>query len=303
MGELVEGWKDYEERWRIKSPAYCRRTEGIADWKGEDLKGRSILVYAEQGAGDEIQFIRYLTLLVERGAAVTFFVDRRHMAVLAGISDKVRLISSVEGGHYDFQCALMSLPYRLGTDLANIPASVPYLHADPERVDRWRSKLGAFGFKIGIHWQGGLWQGGALITGRSFPLRALFPLSQIADVRLISLQKNFGVEQLDDLLAGMAVERLEGFDDGPDSFVDTAAVMENLDLVITCDTSLAHLAGALARPTWVALKYMPDWRWMLDRADSPWYPAMRLFRQRTWGDWGGVFEEIAEALKGRVARR
>ncbi len=303
LGELPAGWAGYEHRWRIKTPAFSRRLPDLPDWTGEYLNGRSILVYAEQGSGDTIQFARYLPLLAKQGAAVAFLVDNSLLGILEGLSNDVLLISSVgPGDRFDFQCALMSLPYRLQTSLATIPSSTPYLRVDPKLSAVWTKRIGAHGFKIGIHWQGGLWQGGPSIAGRSIPLREFFPLSQIAGARLISLQKNFGIEQLAHLPPEMAVETLgEDFDNGPDAFVDSAAMMECLDLIVTCDTSIAHLAGALGRPTWIVLKHVPDWRWMLDRSDSPWYPTMRLFRQRTWGDWGGAFREIAAAGEEAIA--
>jgi tetratricopeptide (TPR) repeat protein len=304
LGEFSRGWAGYEHRWRIRTPAFSRRSHGLKDWAGEDLRGRSILVYAEQGAGDTIQFARYLPLLASRGASVTFLVEERLLSLLGPLSDDVRLASNVRPGErFDFQCALLSIPYWLRTSLATIPPSAPYLYADPKRSAEWARRIGTHGFKVGIHWQGGLWQGGASIAGRSIPLREFQPLSQISGVRLISLQKNFGAEQLDRIPPGMRVERLDKFDDGPDAFLDSAAVIDCLDLVVTCDTSIAHLAGALAAPVWVALKNVPDWRWMVDRSDSPWYPTMRLFRQKTLGDWPGVFRAVAAAVKAAIAER
>jgi hypothetical protein len=167
----------------------------------------------------------------------------------------------------------------------------PYLFAEPDRVAAWRDRIGTGGLRIGINWQGN--SGRFEDRGRSMPLAAFAPLAAVPGVRLISLQKGEGEEQA----ANFPVTTLAGLDDGPDAFIDTAAVMATLDLIITSDTSIAHLAGALGRPVWVALRRIPDWRWMLDRTDSPWYPTMRLFRQTTEGDWDGVFAAIAEALR------
>ena len=193
---------------------------------------------------------------------------------------------------------MMSLPLAFGTRLETVPAEVPYLRADAERVARWKRRIGGEGFRIGIAWQGR--SKGKVDLTRSFALGELRGLSQIAGVRLISLQKDEGSEQLARLPEGMKVETLgEEFDAGPDAFVDSAAVMESLDLVISLDTAIAHLAGALARPVWVALKHVPDWRWLLDRADSPWYPTMRLFRQPARGDWKGVFGAMERELDKR----
>jgi hypothetical protein len=185
----------------------------------------------------------------------------------------------------------MSVPLALGLTVASVPAPVPYLKAEPERVARWQSRIGENGFKIGISWQGA--RGG--VTSRAIPLRCFEGLSKISGVRLISLQKGFGAEQLSDTCG---VESLgDEFDAGPNAFLDSSAVMQNLDLVITLDSALAHLAGALGRPVWVALKRVPDWRWLLGRDDSPWYPSMKLFRQKTEGDWAGVFAEMQSQVR------
>jgi hypothetical protein len=172
--------------------------------------------------------------------------------------------------------------------------------AEKNLVALWKDKITERGFKIGIAWQGAPTRN--IDRGRSIPLAEFLPLSQVPGVRLISLQKHHGLEQLARVPTGMNVETLgDGFDEGADAFVDTAAVMKNLDLVVTLDTSIAHLAGAMGCRTWVALKYVPDWRWLLDREDSPWYPTMRLFRQETAGDWTAVFARIAQELTS-VAR-
>jgi ADP-heptose:LPS heptosyltransferase len=165
----------------------------------------------------------------------------------------------------------------------------PYLRAEPERLEKWRRRVGTDGLKIGI-----CWQGGPSNLARSFPLAALAEIASRPRVRLISLQKGAGCEQLD---GSFSVETLgETYDAGPDAFLDAAAVMETVDLVISCDTSLAHLAGALGRPVWVALKFAPDWRYLTGRDDSPWYPTMRLFRQDRPGDWQSVFSKMTAAL-------
>jgi hypothetical protein len=255
--------------------------------------------------GDIIQFSRYLPLLAESGAAVTFLVPEKLHGILRGLPGKIRLISSLtRNDRFDFRCALMSLPCRLGADPTNVPLSIPYLATDRKRAAEWQRRIGPQGFKIGISWQGALWHGGAAIVGRSIPLMEFYPLSQIPNVRLISLQKNHGVEQLAALPAGMTVETLgDDFDAGPDAFADTVTVTEHFDLIITCDTSIAHVAGALGRPAWVALKNVPEWRWMLNGSRSPWYPTLRLFRQQIRGDWSAVFREMASELSKVLAAR
>src|SRR5262249_26660417 len=189
---------------------------------------------------------------------------------------------------------LMSLPLAFGTTLETIPAEVPYLKAEPARIERWRRVLGEHGFKIGVCWQGST---GRPDVGRSYPLAALADLARLPGVRLISLQKNAGTEQLAELPEGMAVETLgETFDAGPAAFLDSATVIDCLDLVSSSDSAVAHLVCALARRVWLALKMVPDWRWLVDRSDSPWYPTARLFHQSTPGDWAGVFAEMKQAL-------
>ena len=195
----------------------------------------------------------------------------------------------------------MSLPHIFRTHSeAEIPADVPYLAADPERVAKWAARLGSDGFKVGIGWQGNADYPGDHF--RSIPLKQFAPLAQVPGVRLISVQALWGLEQLEDLPAGMTVETLgEELTNNPDGFREMAAVIANLDLMILSDSAPAHLAGALGRPVWVALAKRPDWRWQAGRSDSPWYPTMRLFRQAEAGDWAGVFAAIAAALAERAA--
>ena len=297
MGHAA-GWNDFEHRWRIKNHPALDAAADAPIWSGEDLSGRSILVCAEQGLGDAIHFSRYVPRLAEAGASVSLLAPDRLHGILSALPGKIRLISGVAANdRFDFRCALMSLPSLLRADLTNIPLSIPYLAVDPNRATEWRQRIGPHGFRVGISWQGARWHEGAEIVGRSIPLIEFRPLSQIPGVRLISLQKNLGVEQIAQLPAGMTVETLgDDFDAGPDAFADTVALAEHLDLIITCDTSIAHVAGARGRPTWIALKYVPEWRWMLEGSRSPWYPTVRLFRQQVRGDWSAVFREMAAEL-------
>jgi ADP-heptose:LPS heptosyltransferase len=198
----------------------------------------------------------------------------------------------------DYHAPLLSLPAWLHA--AAPPSPVPYLFPAPDNVLTWARRIGTVGFRIGVCWQGST---GKADLGRSFPVRHFEGLSQIHGVRLISLHKGDGERQLQSLPWGARIETLgDDFDSGPDGFFDTAAVMKSLDLVITSDTAVAHLAGALGAPVWVALKSAPDWRWMTDRADNPWYPTMRLFRQPSAGDWEGVFAQMESALVERLQR-
>jgi len=191
---------------------------------------------------------------------------------------------------------LMSLPRALQTTLETIPSEAPYLFADPALVERWRTKLPSDGLRIGIAWQGN--PKFKHDKGRSVPLAQFGPLAKIPGVRLISLQKDNGLSQIDEVRDRFTVEQLgNDFDGASGAFMDTAAVMKNLYLVISSDTAIAHLAGGLGVRVWVALSFMPEWRWLLNRDDSPWYPTMRLFRQQRVGDWEGVFARMAEELR------
>jgi tetratricopeptide (TPR) repeat protein len=300
LGEWEEGWKNYELRFRKPHNATRRPDNPASEWNGEDLAGKRLLAYGEQGFGDMIQFVRFVPLLEELGAEVTVLVPRRLHRLLATVSPTARFVDGVgPEDRFDFQVALMSAPGVLGVMPGSVPDAVPYLAADSKRHDIWRARLGEHGFKVGIAWQGN--PAGSIDNGRSVPLREFAPLSQINGVRLVSLQKNHGVEQLDRKPPGMIVETPGfDFDEGADAFIDTAAMMANLDLVVTSDTSIAHLAGALGRPVWIALKHVPDWRWLLDRADSPWYPTARLFRQTRSDDWSGVVHEMATTIADLV---
>jgi hypothetical protein len=267
-------------------------------WQGEDLAGRDIVVYGEFHFGDIIQFVRFLPLLSRRGAKVSLACHNKLTRLFRALKPNVSFLDPSEARRpFDFQCALMSLPLWLGIELSSVPNQTPYLAAEENLVIHWKNKVGARGFKIGIAWEG---RPQRAVDRRKFALAEFAPLARIPGVRLISLQKEFGVEQLEELPAGLTVETLGEFDDGPDAFIDTAAVMESLDLIVTSDTSIAHLAGALGRPTWVALKNVPDWRWLLDRDDSPWYPTLRLFRQETSGDWTSVLANMERELRSLV---
>src|SRR5262249_2844689 len=292
-GQYKDGWADYEWRWKAKEFQSKHPDIAAPVWQGEDVAGRNIAVFSEQGLGDIIQFVRYLPELARRHAKVTFFVNVKLIRLFKDLPIELRAFNTSHPGEtFDFQCALMSLPLRFGTDVASIPNRTPYLRAERNLATKWKAHIGDSGFRIGIVWQG------KADWGRAIPLAEFLPLSRVPGVRLISLQKHHGLDQLAGLPADAGIELLgEDFDAGPDAFVDTAAVMENLDLIITTDTSIAHLAGALGRPVWVALKRVPDWRWMLDRQDSPWYPTMRLFRQQRDGEWKHVFANIQECLR------
>ena len=297
LGRYKEGWEDYEWRWQATDFLSKRPNINVPIWQNEDLSGRHLLVFGEQGLGDVIQYARYLFFLAQHKCKISFLVSDKLVRLLRSSISEVEIVSTLDGVQaIDFQVPLMSLPHRFGTELSSIPNKVPYLRAEAELEARWRARIGERGFKIGIAWQGK--PGIRIDRGRSIPLERYFPLSRLPGVRLISLQKHFGVDQLSRLPCGVGIETFgDDFDSGRDAFVDTAAMMNNLDLIITSDTSIAHLAGALARPTWVALKQVPEWRWMLFREDCPWYPTLRLFRQLEPDDWLSVFSKIENELR------
>jgi tetratricopeptide (TPR) repeat protein len=293
-GRFTEGWEEYE--WRFRARAAQIPPSDRPQWSGEPLGGRTLLIRAEQGMGDTIQFCRYVPCVAEQGQVI-LEVQPGLRRLTSRLHGNPRLIAVGEAPpRFDLYCPLLSLP-RL---LDNTGASVPYLTAEPDRVARWRDRLGPGACKIGIAWQGN--PSSAAEHGRSVPLEHFLPLAQVPGVRLICLQKHDGLDQLKTAPASLQIETIgEAFDDGPNAFIDTAALMQSLDLVVTSDTSIAHLAGALGRPVWVALKHVPDWRWLLSGDDSIWYPTMRLFRQTERGDWGGVFARIADRLAAMVA--
>ena len=298
-GRLADGWADYEAGLESSRRGFAPE-HGIAYWRGEDLAGKSILLSEPNGLGDTLQFFRFVPALLAAGARVSFLGPRSFFRVLDAFSDRVRFLSSIGQERFDFQCWLWSLPHFLRAQATELSASVPYLRAEPALVDHWAALLDRDRFNIGICWQGNPER--KIDRARSIPLAAFLPLAQIPGVKLISLQKNFGLEQLQRIPAEMRVESPgPDFDEGADAFVDSAALLENLDLVVAADTSITHLAGALGRPAWLALNYVPDWRWMLDRADSPWYPSVRLFRQQRSDDWGPVFESMATAVREVMA--
>jgi tetratricopeptide (TPR) repeat protein len=300
-GDFAGGWPLYE--WRTQTEeAGSPRTYAEPVWTGvEDISGKTLFVRYEQGLGDTIQFSRYVKLAEARGAKVVFSVQDRLVRLMSTLSPTVTVVDSrTQPRKFDYHIALLSMPLAFGTTEQSIPAEAVYLRAELARVDAWARRIGDQGFKIGIAWQGN--PRSKADRGRSATLECFKAFADMQGVRLISLQVADGVEQLGQLPDGLRVETLgDGLDEGSDGFIDTAAVIANLDLVITVDTSIAHLAAALGKPTWVALKYSPDWRWLLGRSDSPWYPTVRLFRQESIGDWSKVFADMAAALAERLA--
>jgi len=297
-GDFEEGWREYE--WRLRGEEHIQRPFVQPVWMGEDLSGRTILVHDEQGYGDTFQFVRYLPLVKARGGRVVFECHSKLGPILQGCEGYDQLVERNEPGStpdvsFDVQVHLMSLPYIFNTRLETIPRHVPYIHPDRDPVEKWKVRLEKdSGFKIGICWAGSPRHTNEAV--RSCRLQEFSALSKVDGVSLYSLQKGPALEQIEGLSEQFELVRIDKDMDQDARFVDTAAVIENLDLVISIDTSIVHLAGALGRPVWTLLSTSPDWRWLAEGAASPWYPTMRLFRQAQPGDWAGVFRDVVKDL-------
>jgi Flp pilus assembly protein TadD len=293
-GDFLAGWNEFEWRWRCKQfPSPCR-TFDQPQWDGSDLAGRTILLHAEQGFGDTIQLIRYVPLVASRRGKVILQCGPELQRLLGRTTGIARWVGP--GGDlppFDIHCPLLSLPRAFGTTLQSIPQAVPYLQADAEGVERWRRELAADGgrFRVGLAWAGRPTHRND--RNRSLSLSTLAPLAQARGMTFYSLQKGEAGKQAANPPAGL---ELVDWTAELNDFADTAALIANLDLVISVDTAVVHLAGAMAKPAWTLLPFVPDWRWLLEREDSPWYPTMRLFRQPSRGDWGSVIARVAEAL-------
>jgi hypothetical protein len=336
-GHWEQGFAEYEWRWQTKN--YGHFSIQQPRWDGSPLGGKTIFVFAEQGLGDTMHFISYLPLIQRRGGRVILQCLPQIVPLLAHATGIDQLLARDEPlPGFDVYVPLLSLPGIFNSTLQQVPQTVPYLHAEAELVKYWKVELqedeggrtkdkriahsdSSFvlhpsSFRIGIAWQGS--PGHLEDRLRSIPLTQFARLSELEGIQLISLQKAHGTEELERMRdeggrmkpeqnissASSFILHLTSFliDEAAGAFMDTAAIMMNLDLVICCDTSVAHLAGALGVPVWVALPLAPDWRWLLERDDSPWYPTMRLFRQTRYASWDDVFERIAEEL-ANVLRR
>lgn len=297
-GEYTQAWPEFKYRWQCRGFPSPRGQFAQPRWDGEPLDGRTIFLHSEAGFGDTIQFVRYAPMVASRGGKVILECQPALLSLMQGISGVERVIATNEPlPSFDLHCPMMNLPLAFGTILQSIPAAVPYIHADPSLIEIWRARLGSAEgeLKVGLVWAGNTrfrWD-----RSRSIELTLLSPLGGVSGVRFYNLQKGPPAIQAENPPPGLKMTHL-----GSDlhSFADTAAAMSCLDLIICTDTSSAHLAGALGRPTWLLLQFMPDWRWLLQREDSPWYPTMRLFRQRKRGDWVEAVNRVAESLSELV---
>ena len=295
MGSFQDGWEDYAWRWRVKDSPLHPHDYEKPFWGGSDLEGQTIFIYPEQGLGDVVQFVRYLPLVAARGGRVVFEVPPHLVRLFQGIDGADTLL---RGGEplppFDFHAPLLDLPRLLNTSLETIPSHDFYLKAAPELEEAWASRLGPWEeFRVGIAWAGN--PNHKNDRNRSMEPSLLQPLTEIPGVSVYSLQvgrNGEAVRLFSDNITDLAPFLTD--------FAETAAVMSNLDLVVSVDTSVVHVAGALGRPVWTLLPFIPDWRWLLERDDSPWYPTMRLFRQEKRGDWKGVIERVSQALTDQL---
>lgn len=296
QGDFERGWQEYRWRWHVGD--LHRPFKNVPVWDGSDPNGKAIVLTAEQGLGDTINFVRFAKVLRELGAQTIVYCQAPLVALLQAspelgpiFPNTLQLQSRVH-----WQCSLLDAADVMKIDAQSIPASEPYLKPSPNLESYWQEKFPRSNekFRVGISWQGNPdHQADAF---RSFPLSQFERLAENPNVELVVLQSGYGKEQVEDWKGRNPLTLLQDVDASSGAFMDTTAIMKQLDLVITSDTAIAHVAGAIGVPTWIALGYIPDWRWLMNRSDSPWYPSVRLFRQPKMGDWNGVFDEIRKEL-------
>lgn len=302
-GEFEKGWAEY--RWRWKVGDLKRPFTNVKVWNGEGLAGRSIVLTAEQGLGDTLNFVRFAKVIRKIGANTHIYCQPALVKLLQQTPEIGPLYANnqpfKQPVHY--QCSLLDVADILGVNADNIPSEPAYLTAAPNLIEHWRPRIteSPAKLRIGVAWQGN--PDHQADAYRSFPLDCFKPLAELDGVEFWSLQSGFGSDQLRGWTGASPVKQIEGLDQAHGAFMDSAAIMKSLDLFITSDTSLAHLAGALGVPCWIGLGYMPDWRWLLNRLDSPWYPSVRLFRQETMGNWSAVFVKMRRELENLLKNR
>jgi len=314
QGDFLRGWEEYEWRLKLKDVACLQQNFTQPRWDGGSLEGRTLLLHAEQGFGDAIQFIRYVALAAWRGGKIIIECPPDLQRLFQRMVPELPVIAKGQAlPAFDVHCPLLSLPRIFSTDLTNLPRTVPYLHADAADAAIWRERIAGLGssirpsgpdrpsspdLKVGVVWAGSPTHKND--RHRSLKLASLAPLAEVRGVRFVSLQK--GDAATEGRTAPAGLELIDVAEELKD-FADTAALIANLDLVIAVDTAVVHLAGAMGRPVWTLLPFVPDWRWLLERTDSPWYPTMRLFRQPALGDWDSVIRRVAKELEGAVAAK
>lgn len=301
LGNYKDGWKGYEWRWRIEG-LDLKREMSIPLWDGADISGKRLIIVAEQGFGDTIQFVRYIPMVRERGVQVFFQCQKELIPLLQNLRD---IHEVCEFGsplpETDFYCHLLSLPCIFDTTLENIPSSIPYILSFEFQIKKWEERItnNADKLKVGIVWAGNQ-ELARPYYDRSCTLQDFLPLIGSEDVAFYSLQKGDAASELNE---NPGSSKVIDYTEEIHDFSDTAGLLHNLDLVISVDTAVAHLTGAIGKPVWTLLPFIPDWRWMLDRNDSPWYPTMRLFRQPSPGDWKSVISEVKHELEKMLSSK
>jgi len=314
QGDFLRGWEEYDWLWKVKDAASPQRNFTQPQWDGRPLEGRTLLLHAEQGFGDAIRFIRYLPRVARRGGNIILECQPELHRLFRTMAPDLQVVAKGQTlPAFDLHCPLLSLPRAFSTDLGKIPRTVPYLHANAAEAALWRERIAGPGssispsgsdrpsgpdLKVGLVWAGN--PAHTNDRNRSLKLASLAPLAEVPGVRFFSLQKGPATAEAKAVLASF--DWIDAAEDLKD-FADTAALLANLDLVIAADTAVVHLAGAMGRPVWTLLPFAPDWRWLLGRSDSPWYPTMRLFRQSSIGDWASVIAEVREQLQVLVHSR
>ena len=296
MGDFANGWKNYEHRWGTTNLPTPKREFKQPCWNGIDsLKNKTILIYGEQGLGDNIHFVRYFNLIKSQAKKAILQVDERlvHLFKESNFSNDI-FSNNEKLPKFDIHCPLLSLPFRFSTTLKNIPSSDKYLFPNEDRIIRWKKTFESQYLNIGINWQAT--PNPYFDRGRSFKLKYFNDISSIDNIKLYSLQKINGLSQISEISNQFKLNIIDNFDEEA-PFVDTAAIIENLDLVITCDTSIAHLSGAIGKKTFLLLQKNSEWRWMQDIDYSPWYNSIKIYRQKNQNDWSSVFDDVKKDIK------
>jgi tetratricopeptide (TPR) repeat protein len=303
-----KGWEEYEWRWKRGSDKQKLRQYAQPVWDGSDLHGKTLFIWAEQGLGDTFEFVRYAKVAKDMGAAKVIVAVQRPLLDIIGLCPYIDQViwTQDQPPYFDFHAPMLSMPFYTQTRLNNAPAEIPYLYADPQLVAEWEEILKSdTNFRIGICWQGNPNYSTQFlrmaVAAKSMSITKFLPIMELPGVTVYSLQKMTGTDQLADLPEDAPLIVFgDDFDQSKGRFMDTAAVMKNLDLVITIDTSICHIAAGLGVPTWNLLPNPPDWRWMLNCDNTPWFGNMRLFRQPTPGDWDSVMQRVVKELKAHL---
>jgi len=291
IGDYENGWKNYEHRWEAENFPSPKRKFEQPCWNGIDnLNGKIILVHGEQGLGDNIHFVRYFNLIKSKAKKAILQVDKKLVHLFKECNFNDHIFSNDENlPEFDIHCPLLSLPFKFSTDLKNIPFNEKYLFPSEDRISRWKKNFDKQHLNIGINWQAS--PNPDLDKGRSFKLKYFNDISKIDKIKLYSLQKINGLNQINEIRNQFKLSIIDNLDEEA-PFVDTAAIIENLDLIITCDTSIAHLSGAIGKKTFLLLQRNCEWRWLHDVDHSPWYDSIKIYRQKEQGDWETVFKNV-----------